>query len=896
MRAALGIAIAVAVAVGGAQRAAAADPRADGAHVASVTAADTGASDVWTLSATLTGSQSWTSGDSSDGEHITGSLSASWNVSGDVGYGQNDQATSLSGAGAASEHVVDVVNTPAVDNDCGTQSTDTYDGQLDTGTASVDVLTGQTDPPPDGSEHGQFRYSFVIQPPGLDGGSATDTTTWADTTPASDGGICSPLPPDTTTPESLSVSDAFCGDMACQGDIGTDDTSISHSYSYDGDLGWRYTFQYTLTVSGCAGPGATAAGSGPRLSAADGGSCITITSPPKDAKIALTDPKYVEPYHSHPLADNERAPEAKSLLVQGTVSCGCSVTVNGVAATVSGQQWTATLPNVKPGSLTITAEGSGGSATQADTLVDLRITSPAENSSLPVTAQPAMPDIAATAEAIGLGATPGSLKWTLKAYGEYITTSKGSWEPKTGVIATGTSSGSGPWHPSYSVSAGGYARLQVEATLPGVLDNPVTSDPRWFQIPGTNPGKAAVVAYLKANAAATYNVQSHLVCVESGYRQFDGSAGASEPSMAGKQIPKKGFDDPAPGRPTYGPPSGFGVSQVDPSPDWPADFWNWQDNAKAGIGVYGVKDTQSKSSVTATMTAQQKQLAAVLKQAKAGAGVSQTAPLPGGDPVDKTPDLTADQHVIDIIRRYNGGKQYKFDGKYVLGADGHSVHFIGSGQWILNSASWIDPGYVSAVEHCAAAGAPLDLKDDAKSTPSTKDTTIVVITPAGQHSVVTGSGFTAGIAVHLTLEPSGTSLRITHASKSGQITATVTIPAGTKPGRYVIKATDGMASQARSIPLIVIPAPPVVAKVTPAKGKTAGGTTVTVTGSGFSHVSQVLFGSTPGTKVHVISATKLTVVIPRHAAGLVDVRVVAKSGSTTLVSVPRSTDHFTYTT
>ena len=428
-----------------------------------------------------------------------------------------------------------------------------------------------------------------------------------------------------------------------------------------------------------------------------------------------------------------------------------------------------------------------------------------------------------------------------------------------------------------------------------MLDNPVTSDPRWFQIPGTNPGKAAVVAYLKAHAAATYNVQSHLVCVESGYRQFDGSAGKSEPSMAGKQIPKD-FKDPAPGRPLYGPPSGFGVSQVDPPPDWPADFWDWQDNAQAGIGVYDDKASQGRSSVKATMTAQQKQLAAVLKQAKAGAGVSQTAPLPGGDPVDKTPDLTADQYVIDIIRRYNGGKQYKFDGKYVLGADGHSVHFIGSGQWILNTSSWVEPGYVSAVEHCAAAGAPLDLKDDAKSTPSTHDTTIVVVTPAGQHSAVTGSGFTAGIAVHLTLEPGDKPLGITHASKSGQVTATVTIPAGTKPGNYTIKATDGLAKQARSIPLIVIPAPPVVAEVSPAKGKAAGGITVAVTGSGFSHVSQVLFGSTPGTKVHVISATKLTVVIPRHAAGLVDVRVVAKSGSTTLVSVLRSTDHFTYIT
>lgn len=69
-----------------------------------------------------------------------------------------------------------------------------------------------------------------------------------------------------------------------------------------------------------------------------------------------------------------------------------------------------------------------------------------------------------------------------------------------------------------------------------------------------------------------------------------------------------------------------------------------------------------------------------------------------------------------------------------------------------------------------------------------------------------------------------------------------------------------------------------------------------MTGSGFSHVSQVLFGSTPAAKIHVISSSKLTVVAPTHTAGLVAVRVTTKSGSTVLESALRSTDHFTYVT
>lgn len=88
--------------------------------------------------------------------------------------------------------------------------------------------------------------------------------------------------------------------------------------------------------------------------------------------------------------------------------------------------------------------------------------------------------------------------------------------------------------------------------------------------------------------------------------------------------------------------------------------------------------------------------------------------------------------------------------------------------------------------------------------------------------------------------------------------------------------------------------PPVVASVSPGTGAIAGGGTVTVTGSGFSHVSKVLFGVTPGTKVKVSSPGKLTVVAPRHAAGTVDVRVVVTVGTVTMTSAARPADHYAY--
>ncbi len=79
-------------------------------------------------------------------------------------------------------------------------------------------------------------------------------------------------------------------------------------------------------------------------------------------------------------------------------------------------------------------------------------------------------------------------------------------------------------------------------------------------------------------------------------------------------------------------------------------------------------------------------------------------------------------------------------------------------------------------------------------------------------------------------------------------------------------------------------ASPVVSQVRANSGPVAGGTTVTITGKNFkaagkSVVKKVLFGTKAATKLHVKSATKLTVVAPHHAAGTVDVYVVGMSGS-----------------
>jgi hypothetical protein len=90
-------------------------------------------------------------------------------------------------------------------------------------------------------------------------------------------------------------------------------------------------------------------------------------------------------------------------------------------------------------------------------------------------------------------------------------------------------------------------------------------------------------------------------------------------------------------------------------------------------------------------------------------------------------------------------------------------------------------------------------------------------------------------------------------------------------------------------------AKPAVSHLSPASGWTAGGNTVTITGKNFkaggrSTVKKVMFGTKVATKLHVRSATKLTVSAPKHAAGTVNVRVIgASGGKSALVSAARYT-------
>ncbi|RUR01400.1 IPT/TIG domain-containing protein [Labedella endophytica] len=72
---------------------------------------------------------------------------------------------------------------------------------------------------------------------------------------------------------------------------------------------------------------------------------------------------------------------------------------------------------------------------------------------------------------------------------------------------------------------------------------------------------------------------------------------------------------------------------------------------------------------------------------------------------------------------------------------------------------------------------------------------------------------------------------------------------------------------------------PATTELDPDRGPVTGGTEVTITGTGFTGVTEVTFGGEPGTELVVVSDTEITVTSPAGGPGTVDVVVTSPVGS-----------------
>jgi len=83
---------------------------------------------------------------------------------------------------------------------------------------------------------------------------------------------------------------------------------------------------------------------------------------------------------------------------------------------------------------------------------------------------------------------------------------------------------------------------------------------------------------------------------------------------------------------------------------------------------------------------------------------------------------------------------------------------------------------------------------------------------------------------------------------------------------------------------------PVISMISPTSGPSAGGTTVTITGSNLSGATRVVFGGVPATSFAVVSDTEITAVAPAQGHSTRPVTVTTPGGS----SQPSSVDQFIY--
>ena len=84
-------------------------------------------------------------------------------------------------------------------------------------------------------------------------------------------------------------------------------------------------------------------------------------------------------------------------------------------------------------------------------------------------------------------------------------------------------------------------------------------------------------------------------------------------------------------------------------------------------------------------------------------------------------------------------------------------------------------------------------------------------------------------------------------------------------------------------------APPTVTHISPNSGAQAGGSVVTITGTGFVGAATVTFGASSATAVTVVNSTTITATSP-HGGGVADIRVTT-SGGTSAITPP---DQFVY--
>ncbi|MDO7876857.1 CARDB domain-containing protein [Hymenobacter sp. ASUV-10] len=127
--------------------------------------------------------------------------------------------------------------------------------------------------------------------------------------------------------------------------------------------------------------------------------------------------------------------------------------------------------------------------------------------------------------------------------------------------------------------------------------------------------------------------------------------------------------------------------------------------------------------------------------------------------------------------------------------------------------------------------------------------------PIGTVVTVTGSNLTGATAVAI----NGVNAPVFTVGSATQLT--VTVPTGATTGQIAVTTASGTALSTNSFVVLV---PPTISSFTPTSG--AVGTSVTLTGTGFTGATAVAFNGTAATTFTVVSATSITATVPASAS------------------------------
>jgi hypothetical protein len=202
-----------------------------------------------------------------------------------------------------------------------------------------------------------------------------------------------------------------------------------------------------------------------------------------------------------------------------------------------------------------------------------------------------------------------------------------------------------------------------------------------------------------------------------------------------------------------------------------------------------------------------------------------------------------------------------------------------SNQWFLNGNAI--GGATNQVYNATASGSYIVAVTTSGCTSAASAATTVTVNPkpnatiAAPISVITNTtGNSASVA------SAGAGAAYVWSIAGGAITAgsgtnSITFTAG-GPGTLTLSATlttSTGCSDAKSANVTVALPPVAVTTVSPGLGTTAGGSPITINGTGFAAGATVSVGGTAATNVVVVSAIKITAKTPAHAAGAVNITV-----------------------